>query len=538
VTTKPDDRPTDPRWREVTFVRSVLGIAAGGLSLFRPDLAPLVLGSALIVASVLELAIVPAPPDPDVAGVWHEGRRVRISAGIGLGLALVIAWFGRSEFEGGLIAIGLAVVAVVDGWGAFKAPTPGLRGVRAIRAALALAVALVLLTIPGVVLNIAILLASVAWITVGSVALVGLYQHHTEHMRGQETTVGVADVIGRWLRRRDIGQEHRDAILDVYDYDPADTDRLGRFTILLVLASIIASAGLISDSVASIIGAMIIAPLMGPIVGIAVGIVTGHPARMIRCLIVAAFGTVLTVLIGVVMGSWVGPSIGVVGNNEILARTSPAILDLIVALAAGAAGAYAASNAKVADSLPGVAIAIALVPPLGTAGILLSYGEWELAAGALLLFTTNFVSIVLAASFVFVLVGVVPINQLIRNAERTRGLFATFAVAGILLLIPLTIGGRQAIIAASQTQVATQAVTDWLAPVPGFEIVDISVTSGRVDVSVAGPGDPPDPVALQADLDTALGMPVELELRVIPTVVYSSVPSPTPQPETSASPAP
>ena len=89
------------------------------------------------------------------------------------------------------------------------------------------------------------------------------------------------------------------------------------------------------------------------------------------------------------------------------------------------------------------------MPPLGTVGILLSHGDYAAASGAMLLFMTNFVSIVLAASVVFVLVGVVPIDGLAKNAERTQGWFVSFAVAGILLLIPLAVGGQQAFAAAT-----------------------------------------------------------------------------------------
>jgi hypothetical protein len=123
------------------------------------------------------------------------------------------------------------------------------------------------------------------------------------------------------------------------------------------------------------------------------------PARTVRSLVVAGLGTLATILIGMALAAWLaGPD--TVDNSEIVARTSPTLIDLVVALAAGAAGAYAASNPKVADSLPGVAIAISLVPPLCTVGILIALGDPAGAGGAMLLFTTNFVSIVLAASVV------------------------------------------------------------------------------------------------------------------------------------------
>jgi uncharacterized hydrophobic protein (TIGR00271 family) len=261
---------------------------------------------------------------------------------------------------------------------------------------------------------------------------------------------------------------------------------------------------------------------MGPIVGVALGIVSAMPTRTIRSLTVAAVGTVATILIGVAMGAWLGTAPGVADNSEIVSRTSPTLIDLVVALAAGAAGAYAASNAKVADSLPGVAIAISLVPPLGTAGILLALGEPAAAGGALLLFTTNFVSIVLAACVVFVLTGVAPIARLVTNADQTQGWFLSFLVAGLLLLIPLAIGGQQAYLASTDEQRATDVVETWLAPVPGFVIVDVDVTASSVEVAVAGPGSPPDPAVLQAAMDAAFGRPMALDLRVTPTQVYTS----------------
>jgi uncharacterized hydrophobic protein (TIGR00271 family) len=513
--------------RRVALTRGIIGIAAGTLSLLRPDGATMILGLALVAASLLELAIVTAADEDRPGSTLRGSRRLRVVAGVGAGVALAASSLQSVHLETQIAAVALTVVGLIDAWEAWRASTPELRTTRSIRAALAIAIALVLFAVPSVALGIVVLSVAIGWIAYGAITLVGIYQTGRLPDGADRSAVGVVDIVSGWLSRRDIGQEHRSRILEAYDYDPADRDRLGRFFILLVLASIIASAGLIQNSVASIIGAMIIAPLMGPIVGIALGIVTGIPARTIRCTIVAGMGIGLTILIGVAMGAWVGNPTDA-SNSEILGRTSPTTLDLVVALAAGAAGAYAASNAKVADSLPGVAIAIALVPPLGTAGILISLGEWSLASGAMLLFITNFVSIVLAASVVFVLVGVVPIARLVENSERTRGWFATFAVAGILLLVPLAIGGRQAIQADNQMQLATQAVNDWLAPSPGFELVTINVTNDQVDVTVSGPGAPPTPESLQSDLDAAFGADVTLDLQVIPTTVYSSEPTPTP----------
>ena len=524
----PDPRVTRSGWASVAVARGLIGLIAGLIALFRPDEAAAVLGAALVVVSLLELTIRVSTGDPAADALRRRRRLLRVGAGVLGGLALIASTIGGAAAEMRVVAVILGVLAIVDAWGAMHTRLPGVRSLRLARAALLLAAAIVVLAIPTVAFSIVVFAAAVGWIVLGAIALAMIAGPSDLRTPDGRTPTGMAEIGDAWLRSRDVGDARRDEILDAYDYDPADRGRLVRFSVLLTLAGIIASAGLIANSVASIIGAMIIAPLMGPIVGIALGIVTGLPRRAVQALVVTAAGIVATILIGFVMGTWLGSAPDVPHNSEIVGRTSPTLVDLVVALAAGAAGAYAASNARVADSLPGVAIAISLVPPLGTAGILLSAGMPAEAAGALLLFATNFVSIVLAASVVFVLTGVVPIGRLMANAERTQAWFASFGVAGMLLVIPLAIGGQQAYAASTDQQLAEQAVAQWLAPTPGFKIVDVTVSGDVVEVDVAGPGTTQDPVILESLLVTALGAPVQLDLAVTPTVVYSTVASPIP----------
>jgi uncharacterized hydrophobic protein (TIGR00271 family) len=525
-----EDEPTRTGWTTVALLRGAIGLVAGTIALFRPDEAAVVLGAALFAVSVLELGVHVSTGDPVADAYRRRRRRLRVAAGVLAGVVLIASSIGGGIVELRVVAIALGILAATDVWGAGHATVPGARGLRLARAAIAVAVALVLLVIPSVAFLLVVFVAAVGWIVVGLIALWGALRPAAVLTPDGRTPTGIAEIADAWLRGRDIGDARRDEILDAYAYDPADRAKLARFSVLLVLAAIIATAGLIANSVASIIGAMIIAPLMGPIVGIALGIVTGLPRRTVQSLAVAAIGSVATILVGVALGAWLATSPGVPNNSEIVGRTSPTIIDLVVALAAGAAGAYAASNSKVADSLPGVAIAISLVPPLDTAGILLSAGEPSAAAGALLLFTTNFVSIVLAACVVFVLTGVVPIDRLVANAERTQAWFVSFAVAGILLLIPLAIGSQQAFAAATAEQNATQAVQAWLAPAPGFAILDVTVSGNAVAVAVAGPGSPPSPATLETMLDAALGETVALDLVVTQTAVYTTPAGASPSP--------
>jgi hypothetical protein len=122
----------------------------------------------------------------------------------------------------------------------------------------------------------------------------------------------------------------------------------------------------------------------------------------------------------------------------------------------------------------------------------------------------------------FVLTGVAPLARLVTNREQTQAWFASFLVAGLLLLIPLAIGGQRAFAAADDADAATSAVGAWLTPAPGFAILDVTVSGDAVTVFVTGPGSPPEPTALQSALDAALGRPVALDLRVSETVVWTT----------------
>ena len=181
----------------------------------------------------------------------------------------------------------------------------------------------------------------------------------------------------------------------------ADTD----FFTLIVLSSAIAILGLILNSGAVIIGAMLVAPLMSPMMAIAHGIVQGNMIMIRRGLISTFKGVAISIGVGIVMTMVVNPYQPTV---EILARSGPTLLDLLVALASGAAGAYAVSRRSVAAALPGVAISVALVPPLCVVGYGIGSANFRIAGGAFILFMTNLAAIVLVSAFVFLLVGFRP----------------------------------------------------------------------------------------------------------------------------------
>lgn len=195
------------------------------------------------------------------------------------------------------------------------------------------------------------------------------------------------------------------------------------FQVLMVLSVLLALAGMYANSAPVIIGAMILAPLMSPIISLAMGLARTEP-NLIR-------SALSTLAVGVAWGLGCAVLVALAmpldtASPEMKARMSPNLLDLLVAVVSGVAGAYAHAKEEIAKSLAGVAIAVALVPPLSVAGIGIGWGDWQMAGGALLLLITNLVGIALAGSATFLVLGFAPF-------KRAR------AGVGITLLVMLVI---------------------------------------------------------------------------------------------------
>lgn len=177
------------------------------------------------------------------------------------------------------------------------------------------------------------------------------------------------------------------------------------------LAATIASYGLFANSPAVVIGAMIVAMLLGPIVGVSLALLDSDAKILLKSLLSLLSGAVAVLATAFIIGS-VHRDIPI--TSEIMARTAPNFLDLMIALTGGAAGAYATVSFRLSLALVGVAIATALVPPLSSASILLARGEVSLAMGALELAIVNLVAIQFSTSVVLWLTG-------FRRVTRTSG---------------------------------------------------------------------------------------------------------------------
>ena len=174
------------------------------------------------------------------------------------------------------------------------------------------------------------------------------------------------------------------------------------YFIMNILSAIIASYGLVTNSVAVVIGAMLVAMMLGPITGIALAIIDHRMPLLRRSLVTVLLGISLVVLVGFIVG-WLHKDQPL--TAEILSRTQPTSMDLMIALAGGTAGAYAMVSPHLSVAVVGVAVATALVPPLAASGILFANGEMQMGLGALLLALTNIIAIQFTNALVLWLLG-------------------------------------------------------------------------------------------------------------------------------------
>jgi len=197
------------------------------------------------------------------------------------------------------------------------------------------------------------------------------------------------------------------------------------YIVLMVLSTMLGAFGIFADSTPVVIGAMILAPLMAPIISLSMATL-----RQDNKLAVNSAKTIISGLFAgflcAVLLTWITPI--TTPNNEILSRIRPNLLDLGIAVLSGVAGAYAHAREEIAKTLAGVAIAVALVPPLAVSAIGLAWLDWGIFLGALLLLLTNLAGMVLAGALTFLVMGYSPFRL------AKKGVILSFIFVGILSL--------------------------------------------------------------------------------------------------------
>jgi uncharacterized hydrophobic protein (TIGR00341 family) len=207
------------------------------------------------------------------------------------------------------------------------------------------------------------------------------------------------------------------------------------YAFMVALSSIVAAVGVMEDSVAVIIGAMVIAPLLGPSVALSLATTLGDTNLAKRALKASMLGIFVALGLAFLMGLVLPID---TSNAEIVSRTRVGLGDVAIALAAGSAGALAFTTGLSAI-LIGVMVAVALLPPLVTFGLLMGSGHELLALGSILLFITNFICVNLAGVAIFLAQGIRPADWL----EARKAKNATYLA---LLLWIVMLGALVAII--------------------------------------------------------------------------------------------
>ena len=196
---------------------------------------------------------------------------------------------------------------------------------------------------------------------------------------------------------------------------------------LMILSTLLATTGLFANSAPVIIGAMILAPLMAPIISLSMGVIRADRFLLVQSARTLVIGIFMALLFSGIYTLFI-PLEQI--TSEMQGRLNPNLLDLMVAVFSGIAGAYANSKEEVAKSLAGVAIAVALVPPLSVTGIGLGLGNIDVIYGSFLLFVTNLVGITLSAALTFIVLGFAPIKR------AKKGIFYT-SILMVIIAIPL-----------------------------------------------------------------------------------------------------
>lgn len=292
--------------------------------------------------------------------------------------------------------------------------------------------------------------------------------------------------------------------------------KLSAYWVLIFLSGIIASAGVIADSTATVIGAMIVAPLMTPILGTALSVVLANRRQMITNALLVLGGAALVIAIGFVIGLTSQVDIVASANSQVAGRVAPRLIDLLAALATGVVGAFATVRADISDTLPGVAIAISLVPPLAVVGLMLQSGSPSDALGALLLFSTNVSAIIATGTLVFLAYGV-------RGAAKKAGQHVgvlrrgtLIVVIGIVALMTVPLGVGSAVVVQQELLVnKAQPVADAWAKKHGWQVSDVEYTQGMLTIVVLGPPPTITETGLRKQLDDAGLEKVDVQVSLV-----------------------
>jgi uncharacterized hydrophobic protein (TIGR00341 family) len=353
------------------------------------------------------------------------------------------------------------------------------------------------------------------------------------------------------LKAETVESDRFDALTEAYAEKEESEERIARqelesraeelasalptYVIMTVVSAVIATAGLLLDSPATVVGSMVIAPLIGPAMSAAVGSVIDNGELFRRGIGLQVFGVALAIASATLFAAFVRvtnlvpPGLDPLSLSEVAERLSPSVLSLAVALGAGIAGAVSLMTG-VSTALVGVMIAVALIPPAATVGIGIAYGEPALAVGSAVLVAVNVLSINLAALVVLWYGGYRPEQFFRHDRAKTATLKRVAVLVAAIALLSVFLGGvtYDSYQAANTEQDIREGVATELEEpeYSGYELVELEVRTEtehfllrRPSVVVGTVGVPPDaPRGSLADgIETRLseGYGIETDVRIL-----------------------
>ena len=287
-----------------------------------------------------------------------------------------------------------------------------------------------------------------------------------------------------------------------------------RFGILSALSTVLASFGLISNSIATLIAGMLVDPLMTPILAAAAAMVSGQPRRLAKAAAFLVGGTALAIVTGWIIAA-ISPGFASAHDltPELLLRTSPSLLDLGVAVAAGLAAGYVLTHREASSVLPGVAVAVALVPPLAAIGVLANVGASAEARGALLLYLTNLGAIIVSAMALLFTSGFAPRDRRQGTRLPVRAGFAVTLLILVAVAVPLAKQTFTVVEERNFRQAVLQTIDRW-DPNSGSVDLTTELTGARGAVSLIVSTTKPEPASrLAALIHERTGRPVSVHVE-------------------------
>ena len=215
-------------------------------------------------------------------------------------------------------------------------------------------------------------------------------------------------------------------------------------------------------------------------------------------------GALVVVALGYFLGLLIPTPVTASTNAQVAGRVDPHLVDLVAALATGAVGAFALVRSDISDTLPGVAIAISLVPPLAVVGLTLESGAPAQSAGALLLFATNVASIIGVGTVVLLAYNLRSVAQRAGHQVGRLSSLTLATVAGLVLIVtvPLALSAIRVVTQAQMTATATPIAQRW-AERNGWQVTSVEFRQGDLWITAAGAAPAIDARSLRRALTTA-----------------------------------